>query len=122
MVKPTALIITLIIALPLTALAMGTNKIHDRVAMLYGLPLETAVKLWGPPSEDKDVAGMTVAVWKTQHQVGGATYYCTVALTLDQNHVIMDSSVEGSDLTPHSGESCDRFFHKPWFKEQKKKE
>lgn len=120
--KRTALIMTVAIAFPLATLAMGTNKIHDRVAMLYGLPLETAVKLWGPPSEQKDVAGMTVAIWKTQHQVGGATYHCTVALTLDQNHVIMDSGVEGSDLTPHSGESCDGFFHKPWFKEEKKKE
>lgn len=120
--KRAALIIAVVIAFPLGAFAMGTNKIHDRLAMLYGLPLETAVKLWGSPREQKDVAGMTVAVWRTQHQVGGATYHCTVTLTLDQNHVILDSSVEGSDLTPHSGESCDRFFDKPWFKEEKKKE
>ncbi len=120
--KRTALLMVVVLAFPLVTFAMGTNKIHDRLAMLYGLPLETAVKLWGAPGEEKDVAGMTVAVWKTQHQAGGTTYHCTVTLTLDQNHVIMDSSVEGSDLTPHSGESCDRFFHKPWFKEEKKKE
>lgn len=120
--KRTALIIAVVLVFPLGAFAMGTNKIHDRLALLYGLPLETAVKLWGPPGEQKDVAGMTVAVWKTQHQAGGTTYHCRVTLTLDQNHVIMDSSVEGSNLTPHSGESCDRFFEKPWFKEEKKKE
>jgi hypothetical protein len=90
--------------------------------MLYGLPLETAVKLWGKPGEQKEVAGMAVMVWETQHQQQGTTIYCRISLILDQNRVIMNSSVDGSDLTPHSGESCDRFFHKPWFKEQKKKE
>jgi hypothetical protein len=121
-VKRIALIIAVVMAFPLGTSAMGTNKIHDRLALLYGLPLETAVKLWGTPGEQQEVAGMAVVVWKTQHQAGGTTYHCRVSLTLDQNHVIMDSSVEGSDLTPHSGESCDRFFDKPWFKEEKKKE
>jgi hypothetical protein len=123
MVKRAALMMAIVlVAFPLATFAMGTDKIHDRLAMLYGLPLETAVKLWGMPVDEKDVAGMTVAIWKTQHQAGGTTYHCTVTLTLDQNHVIMDSTVEGSDLTPHSGESCDRFFHKPWFKQEKKEE
>jgi hypothetical protein len=121
-VKRTALIIAAVLAFPLGTSAMGTNKIHDRLALLYGLPLETAVKLWGPPGKQHDVAGMTVAVWETQHQQQGATIFCRISLTLDQNHVILDSSAEGSNLTPHSGEACDGFFDKPWFKQEKKKE
>lgn len=122
-VKCIVLSIALVFSGPLVASAMGTNKIHERLAMLYGLPLETAVSLWGEPGSREEVAGKPVVVWDTRYKQGkGATPYCRVSLTLDKNRVIMNSSVEGSDLTAHSGESCDGYFKKPWFKQQKKKE
>ncbi len=107
-------LIALIIAFPLTASAMSDKKMNHRLTMLEGQPVQTAIKLWGVPSEQQESFGVSLVTWSGQG--------CKITLTLDKNLLIVASGMKTTAMIGTFGFGCASYFKNPWFEEQKRKE